>query len=84
MGLILGLNWLTRRESKRQIRFFNILSSVLILFVLVLLLSAFRRMMLYEAAFGYTELRLIVYVFMGWLGLLLLWFLATLWRRCQM
>ncbi|MCP4362869.1 MAG: DUF4173 domain-containing protein, partial [Chloroflexi bacterium] len=81
VGLILGLNWLTRRESKRQIRFFNILGSVLILFVLILLLSAFRRMMLYEAAFGYTELRLIVYVFMGWLGLLLLWFLATLWQR---
>ncbi len=81
VGLILGLNWLTRRESKGQIHFFNMLSTVLILFVLVLLLSAFWRMMLYEAAFGYTELRLIVYLFIGWLGLLLLWFLATLWRR---
>jgi hypothetical protein len=38
-------------------------------------------MSLYEAAFGYTELRLYVYVFMIWLGLFLVWFLIGLWRR---
>ena len=36
-------------------------------------------MRLYESAFGYTQLRLIVYVFMGWLWLLLCWFVLTLW-----
>lgn len=81
MGMVLGLNWLTRRESKRQIRLFNLLSTLLVGFVLVMLASAFRRMELYEAVFGYTELRLLVYVFMIWLGMLLVWFLYTLWWR---
>ncbi len=81
ISLILGLNWLTRRESKRQIKLFNALSTLLIGLVLVMLASAFRRMMLYETQFGYTELRLLVYVFMLWLSPLLLWFVVTLWRR---
>lgn len=81
MLLILGLNWLTRRESKAQIRLFNGLGSVLIGLVLVMLVSAWRRMVLYEAAFGYTELRLLVYVCMAWLGLTLVWFWLTLWLR---
>lgn len=79
--LILGLNWLTRRESKRQISLFNALSSLLIGFVLVMLVSAFWRMRLYEAQYGYTELRLIVYLFMGWMALTLVWFVLTLWWR---
>lgn len=81
VGLILGLNWITRRSSKGQIKFFNSLSSLTIAFVLVMLLSAWRRMALYEAAYGYTFLRLIVYVFMAWMGAALVWFLVTLWRR---
>lgn len=81
MLLILGLNWLTRRENKGQIRLFNGLGSLLIGLVLLMLVSAWRRMALYEAAFGYTELRLVVYVFMAWLVLTLGWFLLTLWLR---
>ncbi|WP_420643460.1 DUF4153 domain-containing protein [Candidatus Leptofilum sp.] len=81
MLLVLGLNWLSRRESKRQIRLFNGLGSVLIGLVLVMLVSAWRRMALYEAAFGYTELRLIVYVCMAWLAITLVWFFLTLWVR---
>ncbi|MBK7896230.1 MAG: DUF4173 domain-containing protein [Anaerolineaceae bacterium] len=81
MLLVLGLNWLSRRENKGQIRLFNGLGSVLMGLVLVMLVSAWRRMALYEAAFGYTELRLIVYVFMAWLAVTLVWFLLTLWLR---
>lgn len=79
--LILGLEWLTWRESKRQLRSFKLLSSLTITLVLIMLVSAFQRMRLYEAAYGYTELRLYVTVFIIWLGLLLAWFLLTLWRR---
>ncbi len=79
--MILGLNWITQRQNKGQINWFNGLSSSMIGFVLIMLVSAFRRMRLYEAEFGYTELRLQVYLFMGWLGGLLLWFLFTQWRR---
>ncbi|HUM71225.1 MAG TPA: DUF4173 domain-containing protein, partial [Chloroflexota bacterium] len=64
-----------------QIKLFSGLSTLLIGLVLVMLASAFRRMALYEAQFGYTEMRLLVYVFMGWLAPLLLWFAGTLWRR---
>lgn len=81
MLLVLGLNWLTRRENKGQIRLFSGLGSVLVGLVLVMLVSAWRRMALYEAAFGYTELRLMVYVCMAWLALTLVWFLLTLWLR---
>ncbi|MEM7113617.1 MAG: DUF4173 domain-containing protein [Chloroflexota bacterium] len=79
LGLIIGLNWITRRENKRQIKGFNLLGMLMIGFVLIMLVSAFRRMGLYEAIFGYTELRLIVFVFMIWLAVVLVWFLITLW-----
>lgn len=81
LALLIGLNWLTSRTSKKQIRFFNFLSTPLIGFVLVMLVSAMRRMGLYEATYGYSELRLYVYVFMAWLGVLLVWFILTLWTR---
>ena len=83
LGLILFLNWLTRRESKGQIRRFNTFSTILIGLVLLLLFTAFWRMRLYEQAYGYTELRLIVLVFEVWLGLLLVCFLITLWHAPQ-
>jgi len=83
LGLILFLNWLTRCESKGQIKWFNTFSTILIGFVLLLLFTAFWRMRLYEQAYGYTELRLIVLVFELWLGLLLVWFLITLWHTPQ-
>jgi hypothetical protein len=79
LSLSLSLNWIARRESKRQIKWFNALSSLMIGFVGVMLVSAVLRMRLYESTFGYTELRLIVYVFMAWLWLLLCWFVLTLW-----
>ncbi len=81
VGLVWGLNWITRRTSKTQIKFFNSLGTLLILLVLVLLASAWKRMSLYESTYGYTELRLIVYLFMGWLACLLFWFVLTLWQR---
>ena len=81
VGLVWGLNWITRRTSKTQIKLFNLLGTMLVFFVLVLLASAWKRMALYESTYGYTELRLIVYVFMEWLTFLLVWFLFTLWKR---
>jgi len=81
LGLILGLESMTWRESKAQFKLYNLLSSFLIVLVVVMLFSAFQRMRLYEATFGYTELRLFVNVFIVWLGLFLFWFLFGLWRR---
>ena len=81
LGLILGLRELTRRETVRQSRLFNGLSSLMVSLVLVILASAFQRLRLYEAAYGYTQLRLYSHVFMVWLALVFVWFLVTLWRR---
>lgn len=83
LALVLLLQWLTRRPTSRERRAFNGLGSLLVGLVLVMLASAFLRLRLYELAYGFTETRLYVYVFMAWLGAGLLWFLATLWRRPQ-
>jgi len=80
LGLILGLRWLARRETPRQARIFNGLSSLMVGLVLVILTSAFQRLCLYEAAYGYTQLRLYSHVFMVWLAVAFVWFLVTLWR----
>jgi uncharacterized protein DUF4153 len=79
LGLILGLHRLVPRNSRRQSVMFNGLSSVMVGLVMVLLASAFWRMLLYQDAYGYTHLRLYVHVFEIWLALTFLWLLITLW-----
>ena len=81
LALILCLNHFTARETKRQLKAFNLLSSLMVAFVLVMLFSAWKRMGLYETAYGYTELRLYVYAFIAFMGVVLAWFLVTLWRK---
>jgi hypothetical protein len=79
--LVLSLHSLAGRNTPHHRRLFNALSSLMVALVLIMLVSAFKRLRLYEAAFGFTELRLYVHTFMVWLGLLFAWFLLTLWRR---
>jgi hypothetical protein len=81
LGLILGLYQIGRRETRWQRYAFNGLSSLMVGLVLVMLASAFQRLRLYEAAFGYTQLRLYSHVFMAWLGFAFLWFLVILWYQ---
>jgi hypothetical protein len=79
LGLILGLHRLVRCETGWQRRIFNGLSSLMVGLVLVILASAFQRLLLYEAAYGYTQLRLYPHIFMIWLAVTFVWFLVTLW-----
>ena len=79
LGLILGLHRLVRSETGWQRKIFNGLSSLMVGLVLVILASAFQRLLLYEAAYGYTQLRLYPHVFMIWLAVTSVWFLVTLW-----
>lgn len=81
LGLSLVLHHLTRRTTAREHRVFNGLTTALVLLVGVLLAAALQRMMLYEATYGYTVLRLYVHLFMLWLGLVFGLFLVTLWTR---
>jgi Domain of unknown function (DUF4173) len=67
----LGLATVTRRETTFQRRGFTVLSIFLMAMVMVMLVSAFQRLLLYESAYGFTQLRVYIHIFILWLGLLL-------------
>lgn len=69
--LLLGLGAITRREIESQRRTFSILGVSLVGLVIVMLVSAYQRLVLYEIAYGFSRLRTYTHVFMIWLGLLL-------------
>ena len=81
LGLILFLSALTPRHTSRQRLVFNLSATVLLGLTGVMLASAFKRLLLYEMAYGFTQLRIYPHVFMVWLGLLLAWFAVTLWIK---
>jgi hypothetical protein len=70
--LILGFGAITKREVDSQRKTFSGLSIGIVALVLVMLVSAYRRLVLYETAYGFSELRTYTHVFMIWLGLLLI------------
>jgi hypothetical protein len=81
LGMLLVLGTLTRRESARDKVIFNLSCTLTVGLTVVMLASAFKRLLLYEMAYGFTEMRIYPHVFMIWLGLLLGWFLVTLWVK---
>ncbi len=70
--LLLGLGSITRRENESQRRSFSLLGIGLAGLLIVMLIAAFQRLALYEAAYGFSRLRTYTHVFMIWLGLLLI------------
>jgi hypothetical protein len=81
LGLLCGLAVVTPRVEIRQRRAFGAACAAMIALVLGLLASAFQRMLLYEQAYGYTELRVYTHSFMIWLALVLGLFLLALLRE---
>lgn len=69
--MILGLGAITRRETRPRQIWFSALGVVIVLLVGVMLVSAYMRLALYEAAYGFSRLRTYVHVSLIWLGLLL-------------
>ena len=69
--LLLGLGAITRRDTESQRRTFSGFGVGLVGLVLVMLASAFQRLVLYETAYGFSRLRAYTHVFMIWLALLL-------------
>jgi len=69
--LLLGLGAITRRETEIRRRTFSILGITLVGLLIVMLIAAFQRLVLYEAAYGFSRLRTYTHVFMIWLGVLL-------------
>ena len=78
LGLIYILAQITRRQSTRQVQGFNLLSGLQVGLLGVVLVSAFRRLVLYEAAYGFTRLRTYTHVAIGWIGVALLVFVVLL------
>ncbi|MDW7755301.1 MAG: DUF4173 domain-containing protein [Brevefilum sp.] len=65
------LSMITKREQKNQGRLFSALGLILVGLVAIILTSAYIRLNLYEAAYGFTRLRTLAHVFMIWIALLL-------------
>ncbi len=78
LGLIMALGAWTQREGKHQKHWFNGLSAVLVGLVGAILVSALKRLLLYENAYGFTRLRTYTHVAIVWMGILFVVFLALL------
>jgi len=83
-GLTLFVVWVASRKAPRETAsdraWIRGALGALCVMTLVVVVSALHRMSLYQEAYGFTQLRLLVDVFEGWLGLLVLATLATGWR----
>jgi hypothetical protein len=69
--MLLSLSGVTRRESENQRWAFSGLGVGLVALVLVMLVSAYQRLVLYESAYGFSRLRTYTHVVLIWIGLLL-------------
>lgn len=57
--ILIAKNYNKKTETKAK--YINVMSVVMVLFTFIILLSSAYRMFLYESAYGYTMLRLLVY-----------------------
>jgi Domain of unknown function (DUF4173) len=80
LPVLLGAHWLLRRETPADERGFRLPALIQVLLIFVIMASAIERMVLYQREYGQTELRLYTSAFMGWLGVVFLWFLLTVLR----
>ena len=69
--MLLTLSSVTRRETDSQRRIYSGFGVALVTLLLVMLLSAYQRLGLYEAVYGFSRLRAYTHVFLVWIGLLL-------------
>lgn len=58
------------RTNRNKPAAYKVLTGLLVLFVQVIMYSAFKRLALYEDAFGFTTLRLYSHFFTAWLGVI--------------
>lgn len=77
LPLLLAADWLLRDRTWKERALFRLLAAIMVVLLLILLMSAFHRMILYLHSYGLTELRFYTTAFMIWLALLTLWFAMT-------
>lgn len=75
--LIFAAERLLLREGQKHAMRFKVMSGALIVQVLIVMLSAFKRLQLYEGAYGYTSLRVYSHIFIIWLAIV---FIALLYK----
>ncbi|MHB8841064.1 MAG: DUF4153 domain-containing protein [Candidatus Aquicultor sp.] len=68
----------TKTAGKRHSLQFKALTGALIGQVVIIMVSAFKRLLIYEAAYGYTVLRVYTQVFIVMLGIIFLLFLIKI------
>jgi hypothetical protein len=78
LGLIMALGTWVKRQEKRHNTWFNGLSVALVGLISVILISALKRLLLYENAYGFTRLRTYTHVAIYWMGFLFVVFLVLL------
>lgn len=66
---------------KNKDKFMNIMSTIMIVFTYILLSLAFLRMRFYEITYGYTMLRLFVYIILLTEGIMLIPTIVYIWKR---
>jgi hypothetical protein len=79
LGLLLVGMHSIRRSGTIAERIRKLLLSILVCCTVIMLVSAFSRLSLYESAYGYTLTRLLVHGFMMFLGVLLMITLLRIW-----
>lgn len=72
LALMFGLGAITRRETRAQRVTMLVLNLTLIALVLVILISSWQRLNLYEQAYGFSRVRTYTAVFIPWLAALLI------------
>ncbi|MBK7450017.1 MAG: DUF4173 domain-containing protein [Anaerolineales bacterium] len=70
--MLLTLSGITKRETETQRKTYSGLGIALVGLLLVMLVSAYQRLNLYEVAYGFSRLRTYTHVFLIWIGLLLI------------
>ncbi len=70
--MLLTLSGVTKRETEIQRKIYSGFGIALVALLLVMLVSAYQRLGLYEAAYGFSRLRTYTHVFLVWIGLLLI------------
>lgn len=80
LPILLAADWLLDARAQRDVRLFRGLAGVQIGLVLAIMASAFQRLRLYHASYGFTEARLYGMVLLIWIGAVLVWLAATVLR----
>jgi hypothetical protein len=81
LPLLLVAHWLLREAGPLAQRVYRVLAFGLVALLFVIMASAVQRMQLYVGFYGVTELRVQASALMGWLAIVLVWFVVTVLRN---